>query len=209
MGREGRSRPPSFPKPGKGITPSGRAGGQPRSPTPRLHFWLHVSQEQQFQPPPCSLQRTKLSRGVKLSAQTSPAAPRVPPAHPAGACPGRAGGIWGPGRAGWPGQTRDTAGDTAGTCAGTGGPCSTPRTAKRPKKGCDPTGTTGHPSGAEEMLRGRTGGMLRGMLERARGDAEDARGQRGGCRGCSGQDRDAGAGLEHRTRDAKVMTGGP
>lgn len=40
---------------------------------------------------------------------------------------------------------------------------------------------------------------MKGMLERGRGGAEDAPGQHGGC---SGQDRDAGAGLEGRTRDA-------
>lgn len=72
VGQAGGSRPPSFPKPGKDITPGGRTEGQPRSRASRLDFWTHVSQQQQFQPPPCSFLRSKLSRRVMLSTETSP-----------------------------------------------------------------------------------------------------------------------------------------
>lgn len=199
----GRSGPPSIPKPGEGIT---RVAGQGDRHGP------HIQARFLYPPVPgaavpaasCSPLHGKLRRRVMLSAplgaQKPLQLPRVPPHRQRE--PARAARILG--------RVAGSAPGTAGTCtdhsSSTGGSLQHPKTSPSiPKRDVTPQGTRD----TQGVLRRCSGGWdagMKGMLERARGGAEDARGQHGGC---SGQDRDAGAGLEGRTRDAGVMTGGP
>lgn len=158
LGTMGRSGPPSIPKPGEGITPGGRAGGQTRSPHPGSVSVSTCprssSSSRLLLPPARQTQAASDAQRPAGSSETSPASPS-PPAQAAGACPGSAdfgqGGRVSPAAlpGPWPGPALTTT-------LTRGFPAAPQKQPEHPKEGCDPTGNTGYPRGAEEML-GRVG----------------------------------------------------